>query len=376
VGCHGLSVSLTKLGFVPESTDLHQTSIATRPLLDRPWGVGAATGVGSLPGSDPDEAMRIVVGELESFPHLVELPNAGPSSGMIGRGAALLVDLHTELAVSGWRFCARAGADERRARAAAARGLDVFEEHLQEFSGPAKLQCAGPWSLAASIELRYGDKALADPGAVRDISAALAEGVAGLVADVRRRLPRAQVVMQIDEPLLPAVLTGTVPTASGFSMLRAVEFPHAVEKLRQVVAAVANAGAIPIAHCCAASVPVALLVEAGMRAISFDARVLDEAGSALDDALGEAVEAGVALFMGLVPSIEPDDAKPLRAQEIAAPALRLWSRLGFPPEDLAAHVVVTPSCGLAGASAMWPVRAYRLCVDVARVLVEEPEGAR
>src|SRR5690348_12103442 len=136
-----------------------------------------ATGVGSMPGADPDEAARIVMGELEGFPHLVELPDAGVGTDMIGRGAAHLVDLHTEITVSGWRFADRAGSDERRARAALARDLDVLEEHAEGFAGPLKIQCAGPWTLAASLELRYGDKALADAGAVRDIAAALAEGV-------------------------------------------------------------------------------------------------------------------------------------------------------------------------------------------------------
>ena len=36
-----------------------------------------ATGVGSLPGTDPDEAVRIVVGELPDLPHLPELPERG-----------------------------------------------------------------------------------------------------------------------------------------------------------------------------------------------------------------------------------------------------------------------------------------------------------
>ena len=36
-----------------------------------------ATGVGSLPGTDPAEAVRIVVGELPDLPHLPELPGRG-----------------------------------------------------------------------------------------------------------------------------------------------------------------------------------------------------------------------------------------------------------------------------------------------------------
>jgi methionine synthase II (cobalamin-independent) len=324
-----------------------------------------------MPGTDPAEAMRVVVGELEGFPHLVELPAEGVGTDMIGRGAAHLVDLHTELTVSGWRFAAHAGADERRARAALSRHLDVLEEHTQGFAGPLKIQCAGPFTLASSLELRYGDKALADPGAVRDIVAALAEGVAAVAVDVQRRTPGAQLVVQLDEPLLPLALAGRVPTASGFGTLRVVESLDAVDKLRQMVDAVVAAGATPIAHCCSSSVPITLFADAGLRAISVDATLLSKDD---DDAIGTAVEAGVAFFLGLVPSLDPEGDAPLaRAQSLAAPARQLWSRLGFPPEKLADSVVVTPTCGLAGASPSWPERAYRACVEVARVLVEEPE---
>ncbi len=44
-----------------------------------PWPPGCATGIGSLPGTDPAEAMRIVLGELPDLPHLVELPARGPA---------------------------------------------------------------------------------------------------------------------------------------------------------------------------------------------------------------------------------------------------------------------------------------------------------
>ncbi|MGH8889843.1 MAG: methionine synthase [Acidothermaceae bacterium] len=353
------------------------TGAAVSTAAERPWGVGAATGVGSMPGTDPDEAMRVVVGELEAFPHLVELPASGIGADMIGRGAAHLLELHTELTVSGWRFAAHAGADERRSRAALARDLDVLEEHVQGFAGPLKIQCAGPWSIASSVELRYGDKALADAGAVRDIAAALAEGLAAVAADVQRRVPGAHIVVQVDEPSLPAVLAGRVRTASGFGALAAVEFSDAVEKLRRVAAAVSAVGATPIAHCCADGVPVGLFVDAGMHAIGLDATLLDDNGSRTDDEIGAAIEHGVAFFLGLIASTDPDPAeKPVRAQEIAAPARRLWSRLGFAPENLARDVIVTPTCGLAHASHSWPARAYRSCTEVARVLLEEPEEAR
>ena len=49
------------------------------------WPVGAATGVGSLPGTDMVEAIKLVFGELPDLPHLPELPGRGPGAELIGR---------------------------------------------------------------------------------------------------------------------------------------------------------------------------------------------------------------------------------------------------------------------------------------------------
>ena len=315
--------------------------------------------------------MRIVVGEVAEFSFLVELPGAGAGFELAGRGSAHLAGLHVELATSGWRFAARAGMDERRARSGLVRDLDVLEEHTQGYEGPLKIQCAGPLTLAGCLELHYGDKALADPGAVRDIAASLAEGLAEVAADVVRRVPGARLVVQLDEPLLPAALSGTVPTASGFGMLPVVEPADAADRLGTVVDAVAAGGWTPIAHCCAPSPPIGVLVDAGIRAVSLDATVLTERD---DEAIGAALEAGIAFFLGLVPAVElaAGSAMP-STSELAAPARRLWSRLGFAPQLLTQRVVVTPTCGLAGASPAWARAALAESVRLARVLAEEPE---
>ncbi|MGZ6772647.1 MAG: hypothetical protein ACXVGA_08965, partial [Mycobacteriaceae bacterium] len=64
---------------------------------------GTATGIGSWPGTDPVEAARVVLGELGVLPHLVELPARGVGADMIGRTAALLVDIAVEVSPSGYR---------------------------------------------------------------------------------------------------------------------------------------------------------------------------------------------------------------------------------------------------------------------------------
>ena len=69
----------------------------------RPWAPGAATGIGSLPGDDPRDAVATVLGELPELPFLPELPGRGAGAEMIGRGAILLAELPVEIVPSGWR---------------------------------------------------------------------------------------------------------------------------------------------------------------------------------------------------------------------------------------------------------------------------------
>ena len=233
----------TKLGSV-------QDSAAPAPY---PWPPQSATGVGSMPGTDPLEAMRLILDELPDLPHLVELPDRGVGADMIGRTAGLLIDLPVDTTTRGWRLADRPGRDMRRAQSLLARDLDALEEAADGYQGTLKLQVCGPWTMAASLELaRSQEPVLADPGAVRDLITSLAEGVAAHVAGVAARVPGARLLLQVDEPSLPAVLAGEVPSASGFNRVRAVEEADAVSGLRAVLSATA---APTLVHCCGMSAP-------------------------------------------------------------------------------------------------------------------------
>jgi hypothetical protein len=102
--------------------------------------------------------------------------------------------------------------------------------------------------------------ALSDPGAVADLTASLAEGAAAHVAEVAKRVPGANLVVQFDEPALPAVIAGLVPTASGLSRLAAVEADTVQDRLSQVLASIRG---YPIVHCCTAAVPFGIIKAAG-----------------------------------------------------------------------------------------------------------------
>ncbi len=323
-----------------------------------------ATGVGSLPGGDAREAARTVTGSFEDFPYLAELPARGPGADMIGRSLGLLVDMYAHVEPSGWRISDRPGRDSRRARSWLGEDLDALEEFTQGYTGRLKVQAVGPWTLAASLELHGGEAVLQDPGACRDLAGSLAEGLRDHLADVRKRIPGAEIVLQLDEPSLTAVLLGRVRSASGYRTYRAVDRQVVEGALRDLFAV--HDGEV-VVHSCAPEVPFALLRRAGATGVSFDFSLLTERE---DDAIGEAVEDGTKLFAGVVPGTDG----PLSDPGGSVMGVRkLWRRLGLAPGTLAESVVVTPSCGLAGASPAYARAAQAHCVRAARSLADNPE---
>ncbi|QFZ22868.1 methionine synthase [Saccharothrix syringae] len=330
-----------------------------------PWPAGAATGIGSLPGTDPLEAARIVLGELPDLPHLPELPARGVGADMIGRTAGLLVDLPVEVVPSGYRTAAHPGRDHRRAVDLLRRDLDAFEEAADPAPPRVvKVQAAGPWTLTASVELPRGHRVLTDRGALREFTESLAEGLNRHVAEVARRTG-ARVVVQLDEPALPAVLAGLLPTPSKLGTVPPVPEPEARATLQAVVEAL---DADVVVHCCAPRPPIALMRGAGARAVSFDVTALDESTW---DEIGEAWEDKTPLFLGLTPAVAPTH--PTSLKSLAQPALNLVDRLGFPRDLLGTLAVPTPTCGLAGANATWLRRALSLTRDLAKAFTEPPE---
>ena len=337
-----------------------------RPAVLQPLPAGAATGVGSWPGTDPAEAVRAVLGLLPDLPFLPELPQRGPYADLAGRTTALLAGLTVDLQPTGWRLTERGSRDGTRARDLLARDLDALEDAVGEAPLPRlKVQAAGPWTLATVLELQRGERVLADRGALRDLHASMAEGLSLHLAEIERRFPGVELVLQLDEPALPAVLRGSVPTPSGFGRYRVPE-PRLVSDRLESVLAVAG-GAVAgraVVHCCAPGVPVRLLRGAGAAGVSLDLALPQD-----DQELAEAAEAGTALLLGVVPSTGE---APPPVDDVLAPVRALWRRLGLTPEALLATVVLTPSCGLVGASVGYARAVLERLVEAGVALAEEP----
>jgi methionine synthase II (cobalamin-independent) len=256
--------------------------------------------------------------------------------------------------------------------------LDAMEETLDGYAGPLKIQLAGPWTLAATMEQSHSlNPALADPGLVADLASSLAEGAAAHVAEVAKRVPRATLLVQFDEPALPAVLHGAVPTPSGLSRVRVVEDEVASERLRTVLAATHS---YTLVHCCGHDLPFGIIMSAGANGISFDPGQLRRGDF---DGFAEAAEAGAGLLIGALPTTGPpqesqgqarrsgrDERERPTPSDTARVVRDLWRKMDLPAARCAPQVVITPACGLAGASPNQARDALRWCREAAAVLPE------
>jgi len=213
------------------------------------------------------------------------------------------------------------------------------------------------------VWLSRGERVVVDEGARRDLVESLAEGVRLHVAAVRSLVPGAQVVLQVDEPSLPTVLAGRLPTSSGFGRLPSLDPQVAAAGLTTVLAA--HDGDTVI-HCCAAGPPLALLRATGLTALSLDTSLLRPREW---EGIAVAVEDGIRLHAGMVPT----DGRRTRPQDLSTSLVEAWTRTGLPLRSLA-DVVVTPACGLAAASPDVARAVQRAAVETARELEERSAG--
>jgi methionine synthase II (cobalamin-independent) len=316
-------------------------------------------------------AAEVVVGELgAAMAHLVELPARGVGADIIGRAGALLVDIAIDTVPRGYRLTPRPGAVTRRAVSLLAEDIDALEEAwevagLRGSGRPVKVQAPGPVTLAAELELSNGHRAITDAGAFHDIAASLAEGVAAHRASVSRRLDT-PVVVQFDEPSLPAALAGHLSGVTTLSPVTAIEESAAVTVLDVCASA---AGAAVAVHSCATSIPWKVLQRSSIDAVSVDAGVLQ----AVDlDAIGEFVESGRVVILGAVPSSAPT--RRPAVEEIATSVVSITDRIGFDRSVLRDRIGIVPACGLAGATPEGARTAIGLARRVAEGFADDPDA--
>jgi methionine synthase II (cobalamin-independent) len=330
-----------------------------------------ASGTGSWPGVSPRQAAEVVVGELaDALSHIAELPARGVGADMIGRAGALLIDVAIDTVPRGYRIAARPGAVTRRAASLLDEDLDALEEAWEQagLSGTqrsVKVQVPGPVTLVAEVELANGHRAITDSGAIRDLTASLAEGVAAHRATVSRRLDT-PVVVQFDEPSLAAALAGQLTGVTALSPVDPIDEALAATLLDTCVAAL---GGEVLVHSCTAGLPWKLLQDSSIGAVSVDVTTLRTGDF---DAMAEFLESGRTVMLGVVPSIDPG--RWPSVEEVATAAVVVTDRLGFARSALRDRIGITPACGLAGATSQWARTAIGLARQAAEAFAEDPDA--
>jgi methionine synthase II (cobalamin-independent) len=330
-----------------------------------------ASGVGSWPGTAARQSAEVVIGELaDALAHIVELPARGVGADMLGRAGALLIDVAIDTVPRGYRIVGRPGAVTRRAVSFLDEDMDALEE-AWEIAGlrgggrTVKVQAPGPITLAAGLELANGHRAITDPGALRDLAASLAEGVAAHRASLARRLDT-PVVVQFDEPSLPAALGGGLTGVTSLSPVRALDQAVAVAVLDTCVA---GAGGAVVLHSCAPELPWDLLQRSTISAISVDAGTLRAADL---DGIAGFVDSGRTVVLGVVPATAPE--RHPSAEEVAKSVVAVTDRLGLGRAALRDQIGVTPACGLAGATPQWARTAIGLTRKAAEAFAQDPDA--
>jgi methionine synthase II (cobalamin-independent) len=322
-----------------------------------------------MPGNDPLMAAEISVGESE-FAFLPELPGRGLGADMVGRAAALLVDMPMDFAASGYRLSARPSNMSRRARDFLNADLDAFEEAWEKAGSAGegrfvKVQACGPFTLAASVELAGGHKILRDRGAWTDLVESMAEGLRVHAEQVRKRTG-AQVIVQVDEPMISRVIEGSVQPLTRFNVINPIPVQVLADQFDEFITVVDRP---VILHDCSASVPWDLLARTRFAGVSVD---LGQIRTSDLDGIGQLLDEGRDVILGAVPSTAPGTVP--AAEQIAASCAELTDRIGLPRRVLAEHVVISPACGLAGAEQEWAKTALALCSTAAQGLLADPSS--
>ena len=302
--------------------------------------------------------------------HIVELPARGVGADMLGRSGGLLIDVAIDTVPRGYRIASRPGAVTRRAISLLDEDMDALEEAwetagLRGGGRVVKVQVPGPITLAAGLELANGHRAITDPGALRDLAASLAEGAGLHRAALTRRLDT-PVVVQFDEPSLPAALGGHLTGVTSLSPVAALDETVAIGLLDSCVATV---GSEVLLHSCAPELPWDLLQRSTIGAVSCDVGTLQSADL---DGIAGFVESGRTVVLGVVPATAPQ--RRPSAEEVATAVVAVTDRLGFGRSALRDRIGVTPACGLAGATPEWARTAIELARKAAEAFAQDPDA--
>ena len=320
-----------------------------------------ATGIGSMPFTDPDYAVGLSLKRFPEAPFWPQLPKLGmneqmeiqysegmPNAVIDREKGRLYFETSGDYADTFTRFYENyimamdpdSGNGDCSAMAispAFSKGLYAMEKRLQAAGKKlpfVKVQTTGPCSFALTIT-DENKRAIFYNDEFRDMI------VKTLAMKCRWQIQKFQpfaekVICFIDEPIL---------SAFGSSTYVSVKRTDVVPLINELVQAVHADKALAGVHCCG-NTDWSLLVEAEVDIINFDAFSFGETIAMYPDAIRKHVDRGGLLAWGIVPT-----STAIRDQRVETLAERLevvianLASKGIGKDLIVAHSILTPSCG-------------------------------
>ena len=165
---------------------------------------GLATGIGSLPHTDAQDAAEVVLRCLPEFPAAPQLPARDPREGMLAQWLGALPEVEVgdrRLASRSWACPSsrRSASSTSRAHAGLLAFLDAASA-LERAPVRVKVQVTGPLTLGVALRAA----GMPEPRAFRRAAEAARAWSVALEDLLNARLPHTSVVLFFDEPALVA----------------------------------------------------------------------------------------------------------------------------------------------------------------------------
>ncbi len=334
----------------------------------------AATGIGSVPFTDPEETVALILETMPRMPYWPQMVRLGFGEEMTAQAARGLAALK----IDGVARTVQVNPDLPRDQALAefyeavlAGELTPFAMEEQEARGffallraaaaghpcqALKGQLAGPVTFAGMVKDQEGKPILFD----RELTQAVCLGLARKAAwqaSRFRELGKAPVIF-LDEPYLTGFGSAYLP----ISREEVLEIlGQTIEELRQAVDGPLGVGL----HCCG-NTDWGLLLSAPIDILSFDSYGYFESLQLYGQALVKFFERGGWLAWGLVPTgedfrQETGEGLWLRFTDQVA---RLAEELKATPREILSRAILTPACGMGFLSPDEARRALKILGDL------------
>jgi hypothetical protein len=318
----------------------------------------ATTGIGSVPFTDPQETVALVLETLPQIPYWPQMVQLGYLEEMAAQAARGLPGVKVDEANRIVAMDPDLPRDEALARfyevvlsgdltpfafeEQDARGFFALLEAVSSRGCPGsalKGQLSGPVTFAGVVKDAQGKPILYDRELTQAVSAGLARKAAWQ-AEKFRELGKAPIIF-LDEPLLTGFGSAYLPISKA----------EVTEILTQTLEEARAAAAGPISlgmHCCG-NTDWSLLLQAPIDILSFDSHGFFESLRLFAQPLSDYLARGGWLAWGLVPTLDPQEFRKETAdtlwQRFQQQVAQLAQDLKTGPKAILAQSLLTPACG-------------------------------